>query len=123
METIKTHSRASKMRTLIKLGPLKALLRECWILASNKCYSSCNPDWINEPTIHSIVVESVRVEEPFRKQGLFKRLITELCEDTKYEMAVVEQVQNPILIEALIRWGWECDKQLSDFYRIISAKS
>lgn len=91
-------------------------LRECWILASNLRLSAQSPDWTIEPTIHAIVIETVRVPESERRQGKFKAFVKSLCDDTRFEMVVVEGVQNPILANALTRWGWQCDWATMDFY-------
>lgn len=107
------------MREQITSGPLTATLRECFVLASNRRQSAEIPGWATEPTIHAIVVESVAVEESHRRQGHLRRFLDLLCSDGRFEMVVVEAVQNPILAEALLRWGWDCDPGVMDFYRIV----
>jgi hypothetical protein len=32
-------------------------------------------------------------------------------------MVIVEMVRNPYLMDALHRWGWECDPGVSDFFK------
>ena len=98
------------------LPEVTAKLRECWVLASNFRLSAEKPDLIVQPTIHAIVVESVRVDEQHRRQGHCKRLLEQLCEDRRFDLVIVEGVQNPILAEALTRWGWEFDAGVMDFY-------
>jgi GNAT superfamily N-acetyltransferase len=105
------------MMEKLTAGPLTAILRECWILASSLKYSAGYPHWTAEPIIHAIVVESVMVEEPYRRQGHLRRFLEQLCADTRFELVVIEAVQNPLLAEALMRWGWDCDPQVMDFYR------
>jgi len=97
-------------------GILSATLYEAWVLASNRRNSGCYPEWTNEPTIHSLIVESVKVAEEHRKEGRCKRFLSELCGRTDFDLVVVEGVQNAILAEALLRWGWDCDPGVSDFF-------
>lgn len=93
-------------------------LRECWVLTRNRRLSATNPDWTNEPTIHAVAVESVEVAEAHRRQGHFRRFIEFLCADPRFDMVIVEAVQNPVLADALMRWGWGCDPGVMDFYRL-----
>jgi hypothetical protein len=94
-----------------------ANLRECWILSGNRRISQETP-WSGKSQIHAIVVETVKVDKEHRRQGHLKRFLEVLCSDARYEMVVVEDVQNPILAEALLRWGWEVDTRVMDFYRM-----
>ncbi len=100
-----------------KDGLLSATLRECWIDASNLRRSAERQDWTANPTIHAVVIETVRVEQAHQRQGHFKRFLAAVCADPRFDMVVVEGVQNPVLAEALLRWGWECDPGVMDFYR------
>lgn len=104
------------MRNTVHAGPLTALVRECWVLKSNRRVSAEIPNWTNQPLVHSIVVESVNVEEAHRRQGHLKRFLDEVCADPRFDMVIVEGVQNPILAEALLRWGWDCNVEVMDFY-------
>jgi len=98
-------------------GPLCAVLRECWVDAGSLRLSATRPDWTDRPTIHAVVIESVTVEEPHRRQGHFRRFLAEVCAGNDFELVVVEGVQNPALAEALSRWGWEVDVGVMDFYK------
>ena len=98
------------------IGHVHAVIRECWYLASNRRRYGTWRGWTTEPTIHAVCVQSIEVEEPYRRQGLCKAFLQALCEDERFEMVVVEAVSNPILAEALIRWGWTCDLGVSDCY-------
>jgi GNAT superfamily N-acetyltransferase len=98
-------------------GPLVAFLRECWVQADNLRLSAEYPGWTDAPTLHAVVVQSVVVEDGHRRQGHFRRFIEALCADQRFEMVVVEGVQNPVLGEALLRWNWDCDPGVMDFYR------
>ena len=68
--------------------------------------------------VHSIVVETIRVDLEHRRQGLCKAFLQALCADPRFDMVVVEGVQNPVLADALRRWGWEWDPGVMDFYKI-----
>jgi hypothetical protein len=102
---------------IVRHKHLTAVLRESWLLASNLRSSGDYPGWTGEATIHSIVVESVKVEEPFRRHGECKEFLENLCADPGYDMVVVEGVGNEHLAAALQRWGWEADLDVMDFYR------
>lgn len=93
-----------------------ARLRECWVRADNRRLSCTRQGWTDLPTLHAVVVESIRVEEAQRRQGLCKAYLNALCADPRFELVIVEAVQNPILAEALLRWGWDCDPGVMDFY-------
>lgn len=63
-------------------------------------------------TGHAIDIASVEVREPFRRQGVFSRLlatIEEQIHDREFEMLYVENTINPHLRDALIRRGWLAD--------------
>jgi hypothetical protein len=100
----------------VTVGPLTATLRECWIDAGNKRLSAEWPEWTDRPTIHAIVIESVHVEPSERKQGHFRRFLAAVCDLPRFDMVVVEGVQNPDLVAYLHRLGWEYDPEVSDFY-------
>jgi hypothetical protein len=100
----------------VNSGLLTAVLREAWIDAENRRLSYDQPNHCDRPTIHSIVVEYVYVSPWHRRQGHCKRFLMELCADARFDMVVVEAVQNPILAEWLLREGWDCDPKVSDFY-------
>lgn len=95
---------------------VRAILRECWVLASNRRLSATDPTWTEEPTIHAIVLESIAVDEGHRQQGLCRAFLNALCADPRFDMVIVEAVQNPVLAMALLRWGWDCDPEVSDYY-------
>jgi hypothetical protein len=95
---------------------LSASLRECWVQADNFRISFSSPTWSDKPTIHSIAVESVQVDVAHRNQGIFSAFIKRLCADQRYDMVIVEGVGNPLLAQALQRWGWAFDDGVMDFY-------
>ena len=105
------------MSQVVHDGPLTAYIRECWVDAADLCLSAETPDWTDRPTIHTIVIESVRVEEAYQNQGHFRRFLASVCADERFDMVIVEAVQNKVLAEALLRWGWDCDPGVMDFYR------
>jgi hypothetical protein len=105
------------MSHVVTFGPLSAHIRECWLDASNLRLSGERPEWTARPTIHALVIEAVRVDETERRQGHLKRILAMLCADSRFDMIVVEAVQNPILAEALLRWDWGCDPGVMDFYK------
>lgn len=93
---------------------------ECWVLASNCRVSATRPGWTSEPTLHAFVIETIKVDEPHRRQGYCRRFIESVCEKAvgAYELVIVEAVGNPILAEALMRWGWSHDPSVMDFYKV-----
>ena len=91
-----------------------AVIREAWYLASNRRVSGYWRGWTTEPTIHAVCVQSIEVEEAHRRQGLCKAFLQALIADERFEM--VEAVNNTILAEALMRWGWSVDAGVSDYY-------
>lgn len=95
---------------------IHATIRECWILARNRRLSGSSPDWTDEPTIHAIVVETIDVSPEHRRRGYCRDFIKRLCDEERFDMVVVEGVINPYLQAALTRWGWECDRDVMDFY-------
>ena len=104
------------MTQRITSGPLTATLRECWIDATNRRLSGSSPDWTERPTIHAVAIETVQVEKSERRQGHFRRFLADVCAYPRFEMVVVECVQNPILADYLMRQGWEFDGMVMDFY-------
>lgn len=40
-----------------------------------------------------------------------------MAADLRFDLVIVEGVGNPILAEALLRWGWDCDPVVMDFYK------
>lgn len=97
-------------------GHLTAILRECWVLRDNPRISAEFPHWTDKPTWRAIAVYAVEVEEAFRRGGECRAFLNQLVADGRYELVIVECVQNPILAEALLRWGWDCDPEVMDFY-------
>lgn len=95
---------------------LSATLRECWVLADNLRISFPTPMASDKPTIHSIVVEAVEVDAAYRNRGNFSAFIKRLRADQRYDMVIVEGVGNPLLVQALQRWGWPFDEGVMDFY-------
>ena len=91
-------------------------MRECWYLKSNLHLSSTTPNWTKEPLIYALTIEIITVNPYFQRQGHYKRFIHNMCLDERYEMVVVECVRNKILRDALIRWGWEHDPIVQDYY-------
>ena len=105
------------MSSTVTNGPLTARIRECWVDAANRRLSADFPGWTERRTIHTLVIESVCVEESHRRQGHFRRFLALLCADPRFGMVIVEGVQNPVLAEYLLRDGWDCDPGVMDFYR------
>jgi hypothetical protein len=106
------------MRQRLTIGPLTAIVEERWIEAANKRCSADDPRWTTRPTIHALAIESVKVEEPNRRQGHFKRFLAGVCADPRFDMIVVEGVGNRHLAEYLLREGWEVDVGVMDFYKV-----
>ena len=102
---------------IVKYGPLRANVRECWVRADNLRLSGADPSWTDKPTLHAVVIETVAVEEAQRRQGWFKRFLAEVLADNRFELVIVEGVQNPHLAAYLLREGWEFDREVMDFYR------
>lgn len=90
-------------------------LRPCWVLASNLRISQEHAPFA-EPCLRALVVESVIVAESMRRQGVFTRFLREVTSLPEFDLFVVEAVQNPVLAEALTRWGWDHDPVVMDFY-------
>lgn len=90
-------------------------IRACWILAANLRVSRENRPF-DEPCHRALVLESVKVRESMRRQGVFTRFLREMTQQPGYDLFVVEAVQNPVLAESLLRWGWDCDPGVMDFY-------
>ena len=95
---------------------LSLRMRECRVRADDLRLSTQTPHWSNFPLLTAIVVESIAVPEQSRREGHCKQFIAILCDHPKYDLVVVEGVQNPILRDALIRWGWWHDPVVMDFY-------
>lgn len=104
------------MRYTFQFEQLCAGLRECWVLKSNRRISREVPWPSNLPAYFAVVVETVMVLEPHRRQGICKRFIQRIVNHPTAELVIVECVQNPLLAEALLRWGWEVDEGVMDFY-------
>jgi|SRR5580700_29421 hypothetical protein len=105
------------MRQTITVGPLTATIRECWVDAEHLRLSAERPNWTMRPTIHAIVVETVKVEDASQRQGHFTRFLDMVCADERFDMVVVEGVGNKMLAAWLMRQGWEYDSGVMDFYR------
>ncbi len=91
-------------------------LRDCWVVANDLRKSATQPGWTQEPTLHAIVLEYVRVPEGDRQHGTCKKFIEWLCGDARYDLVIVEGVQSDHLATALRRWGWPHDKDTKDYY-------
>lgn len=99
-------------------NPIRVSLRECWYDAADLRSSTTHPEkWAGKPIIHAITVETILVEPEHRRQGHARRFLEELCRDERFEMVVVEGVGNPILAAALMRWGWNHDPKIMDFFK------
>ena len=92
-------------------------LRVCWVRASNLRQSAIDPAWVGEPLLRTVVIEHIKVAEECRRQGHCKRFIEWVGGDARYDLVIVEGVQNQILLDALKRWGWFCDHGVKDFYK------
>lgn len=93
-----------------------AYVRACYVPAHNFRISSVYPGWMDVPLLRAVVFEVIDVEPKFRRQGVCKRVLAAACDDPRYDLVVVEGVGNPILAAALIRWGWDWDAAVTDFY-------
>lgn len=78
--------------------------------------SATAPAWTDRPLLHAVVLETVFVHPSRWRQGICKRFIESLVADPRYELVVVEAVQNAHLYDALLRWDWHCDRGVGDFY-------
>ena len=103
-------------RQIIRTVVMTAFVRHCWVLASDFRKSCVRYGWTTEPTVRAVVLENINVSEEHRRQGHCRRLIEELCGDDRFDMVVVEAVQNPVLADFLARLGWDRDPCVSDFY-------
>lgn len=111
-------SAQSDLLSKIASAGIRVNLRECWVNADD-LRKSCDQlgTWSNE--FHTLVLESIAVAVPFRKLGFCKTVVEIMrtaVETGLYDLAIVEGVQNPILADALTRWGWKYDSQIMDFY-------
>jgi hypothetical protein len=104
-------------RHVVRTEELTAVLRECWVDKNNYLISCENESVLHAKTIHAIVLESVKVEPRHRRRGFCRRLIEALCLDSRYDLVIIEGVQNRHLADALLRWGWDHDPRVMDFYR------
>lgn len=105
------------MRQVIEFEQrLRAELRECWVLKSNRRISreASWPD--NLPSYFAVVIEHVNVQEAYRRQGIFRRFLQRVVNHPTAELVIVECVQNAELAQALSRWGWDVDHGVMDFY-------
>lgn len=93
---------------------IQVRIRLCWVRKDNLRLSSDRP-W-PEPCWETCIVEWVEVHESMRRQGVFKGFLGQLVGSNPAELFIVEAVQNPILAEALMRWGWDFDPVVMDFY-------
>lgn len=91
-------------------------LRECWLNADNR-RQSCGRPGVFAREVHAVVVETIRVDKAHQRQGLCRAYLNTLCADPRFELVVVEGVRNPHLAAALMRWGWDCDPVVMDFYK------
>jgi hypothetical protein len=106
------------MREHIKTNFLDAFIRECWVRKDNLRVSCIHQGGFNgDPTWHAIVLESITVGENHRREGHCRRFIETLATDARFDLAIIEGVRNPHLADALIRWGWDCDVGVMDFFR------
>lgn len=105
------------MRELAKNGPLTVFVRECWVDATCLRLAGNDPTWTKRPTIHTLAIETIEVEEDQRRQGHCRRFIEQALADPRFDMVIVEGVGNRDLADALLRWGWEFDKGVMDFYK------
>ena len=105
------------MRQKILNDVLVANVRACWVLRDN-LRTSCQHEggFGDRPVWYAIVLESIDVYSEHRRQGHCRRLIEMLATDLRFDLCIVEGVQNVHLLDALHRWGWECDAGVSDFY-------
>jgi GNAT superfamily N-acetyltransferase len=101
----------------VQIGPLYAAVRDCWVLDADRRTSYPRQDMATGPATHALAIESVHVDEPHRRQGHLTRFLEMATADPRFDLVTVEGVQNPVLAEALIRWGWEWDPGVMDFYR------
>lgn len=103
----------------IKTDILVATLRECWVLAENLRASATERcgQFATKSVLPALVLETIRVHEPHQRQGHCRRFIEEICGRPGFEIFIVEAVGNKDLAAALMRWGWDFDAGVMDFYR------
>jgi hypothetical protein len=94
---------------------LTAWLSERWLDRADKRRSYYAPPSDVE-TVHVLVVEAIKVEPAKRREGRCRRYLEALLGRTEFELIVVEGVGNTLLAEALLRWGWDHDPRVMDFY-------
>lgn len=91
-------------------------VRRLWVRKDNLRLSREDKPW-PEPCWTALVLEWVEVHESMRRQGVLTRFLAEMLRQPGYELFIVEAVQNPHLAEALMRWDWDFDGEVMDFYR------
>lgn len=95
---------------------VRVSLRECWVKAGDLTVSCAREGWTTDPTLRAIVIESISVDENIRNRGHFARFLDWLCRDARYDLVIVEGVQNVLLREYLSRRGMPHDRLTKDFY-------
>lgn len=58
------------------------------------------------PICTTLDLATISVHEPYQGRGLCKSLIYKAHELNPFQATYIENAENPILYEALIRWGW-----------------
>ena len=108
--------REATVKQDIKTDVLTAIVRHCWVRKDRPSLSCETEGAWQEPTWRAIVIEFIFVNPKHWRQGHCRRFIEMVRDDNHFELAIVEAVQNPHLYDALLRWGWELDYKLNDFY-------
>lgn len=97
---------------------LTAHLRECFVRRDDLRRSTTNPGlWPADVTLKALVVEVIAVRPEHARKGHCRRFLMELTTLPGRDLVVVEGVANPILRDALVRWGWHHDPHVQDYYR------
>lgn len=105
------------MTQTVRHGLVTARIRECWILVEDRRKSCTDPGVFGDrPVVRAVAVEWLRVPVAERRRGHARQFIEHLCRDPRFDLVVIEMVQNPHLRAALARWGWACDESVQDYF-------
>lgn len=102
----------------VRTDKFTASLRDVWVLKDNLRISCELRGKLPGPSWHALVLESIAVDPEHQRQGECKRFIAALCADPRYDIVIVEGVQNRFLADYLAREGWSFDLKVMDFYRL-----
>ncbi len=97
---------------------LTVTLRECFVRWDDLRQSTVRPSlWPAGAALKALVVETLAVRPEHARKGHCRRFLMELTTLPGRDLVVVEGVVNPILRDALVRWGWHHDPHVQDYYR------